>query len=232
MIRVRHAGERGHFDHGWLDTYHTFSFAGYYDPAQMGFRVLRVINEDSVRPGHGFPTHPHRDMEILTYIVAGALEHKDSMGNGSIIRPGDAQRMSAGTGVLHSEFNPSREEAVHFLQIWLLPERKGIKPSYEQKSFAAEARRGRLCLLASHDAREGSIHIQQSVDLYASILDAGGAVEHNLGVDRHAWVQVVKGSVTLNGTDLSAGDGAAVSGDRRLSLRAPDPAEFLLFDLP
>ncbi len=232
MIRFRPAGERGHFDHGWLDTRHTFSFADYYDPAHMGFRVLRVINEDLVAPGRGFPMHPHRDMEIITYIVDGALEHKDSMGNGSIIRPGDAQRMSAGTGVFHSEFNPSSDGPVHLLQIWLLPERKGIDPSYEQKSFSDEARTGRLCLLASRDARNGSIRIHQSVDLYAAILAAGATLEHRLESDRHAWLQVVKGSVALNGADLAVSDGAAVSDEDVLSIRAGKDAEILLFDLP
>jgi redox-sensitive bicupin YhaK (pirin superfamily) len=231
MIRLRPAAERGHFDHGWLDTFHTFSFGGYRDSEHMGFRDLRVINEDRVAPGKGFGTHPHADMEILTYIVAGALEHEDSMGNGSVIRPGDVQRMSAGTGVTHSEFNASTDEPVHLLQIWILPERRGIEPSYEEKHFAAEERRGRLCLLASRDGREESVSLHQDVDLYGTLLEKGQEVAHELRPGRHAWVQVVAGSIDLGDTALGAGDGAAVSDESRIVLAAGAETELLLFDL-
>ena len=231
MINIRRAQERGHFNFGWLDTYHTFSFGEYYDPRQMGFRSLRVINEDRVAPGYGFPTHPHQDMEILTYVLAGALEHRDSMGTGSIIRPGEVQRMSAGTGVTHSEYNPSREEPIHLLQIWLLPERRGIRPSYEQKQFAEEEKRGRLRLIASPDAADGSVIIHQDARLYATILDAGAEVTHELAPARHAWVQVVGGEVEVNGRRLGASDGAAVSEEEAVRLKAVAEAELLLFDL-
>src|SRR5688572_20268943 len=205
MIHVRKAEDRGRADHGWLDSRHTFSFADYHDPHYMGFRTLRVINEDRVRPGEGFGTHPHRDMEILSYVIEGALEHKDNIGTSSVIRPGEVQRMTAGTGVLHSEFNPSRKEPVHFLQIWILPEKKGLKPGYEQKMFADGERRNRLRLVASRDRRDGSLSIHQDAELYATLLDSGRTVVHPLAPGRHAWVQVVRGAVALNGRPLHAG---------------------------
>lgn len=231
MIRIRLAGERGRFDHGWLDTRHTFSFADYFDPGQMGFRSLRVINEDFIQPGQGFGTHPHRDMEIITYVLEGALAHKDSMGNGSVIRPGEVQRMSAGTGITHSEFNHSKSERVHLLQIWLLPERKGITPSYEQKSYPADERKGVLRLVASPDGVDGSVRINQDARLFASLLAAGEQVAHTLSPARHAWIQVARGSVTLNGRRLSQGDGAAASEEAAITLVGSDAAEILLFDL-
>ncbi len=232
MITLRQAHERGHAQHGWLESYHTFSFADYYDPRHMGFRVLRVINEDRVQPGQGFGTHPHRDMEIISYVLEGALEHQDSLGTGSVITPGEVQRMSAGTGVTHSEFNPSGSELVHFLQIWILPERVGLPPSYEQRAFPAAEKQGKLRLVASRDGREGSVTIHQAVDLYTSVLAAGEAVTHRFTPSRHAWVQVARGAITLNDTALSAGDGAAVSEETRLTVTAKDQAEVLLFDLP
>jgi quercetin 2,3-dioxygenase len=231
MITVRPAAERGHFDHGWLDTCHTFSFASYHDPRHMGFRALRVINEDRVQPGEGFGTHAHRDMEILTWVLEGALEHKDSMGNGSIIRPGDIQRMSAGTGVTHSEFNPSREALVHFLQVWLLPRERGLAPGYEEKHFPPEARRGHLCLLAAGDGREGAVIIHQDADLWTGLLEQGESVRHALPSGRHAWLHVARGVVTLNGSPLRAGDGAAVSAEAAIEVTASTSAEVLLFDL-
>ena len=231
MITIRKSAERGHFSHGWLDTYHTFSFDQYYDPAHMHWRSLRVINEDRVAPGQGFPTHSHRDMEIITYILAGALEHRDSMGSGSVIRPGDVQRMTAGTGVSHSEFNPSDSESVHLLQIWILPESPGLEPSYEEKSFSEEEGRGRLRLVVSEDGREGSVTIQQDARLYAAILDAGASVDHTLGANRYAWLQVARGAVKLNEFDLQPGDGAAVSNESDLKVVAQQAAEILLFDL-
>jgi redox-sensitive bicupin YhaK (pirin superfamily) len=231
MITVRKAQERGHAHHGWLESFHTFSFAGYHDPEQMGFRDLRVINEDRVQPKRGFGTHSHRDMEIVSYVLAGALEHRDSLGTGSVIRPGDVQRMSAGTGVSHSEFNQSASELVHFLQIWILPEREGLRPSYEQKHFPAEERTGALQLVASGGGRDGSIRIHQDVELYATLLGAGDAVEHALRAGRHAWLQVARGSCELNGVPLEAGDGAAVSGESSLRMRGSGDAELLLFDL-
>ena len=231
MITLRRAGERGHFDHGWLDTYHTFSFASYYDPAQMGFRALRVINQDRVQPKEGFPTHPHRDMEIVTYVLEGALEHKDSMGNGGVIRPGEVQRMSAGTGLTHSEYNHSGSEPVHFLQIWIQPDESGFAPSYDQKAFAADERRGRLRLVASRAGREGSVSYHTDTDLYATLLAPGQTVTHPLRPGRHAWLHVARGAVQLNGQELAAGDGAAVSGEPLLALAATDHAEVLLFDL-
>ena len=231
MITVRKAQERGHARHGWLESFHTFSFAGYHDPEHMGFRDLRVINEDRVQPERGFGTHAHRDMEIVSYVLAGALEHRDSLGTGSVIRPGDVQRMSAGTGVSHSEFNHSASELVHFLQIWILPEREGLPPSYEQKHFPAEERTGALRLVASADARDGSIRIHQDVALYATLLGAGDAVEHALRPGRHAWLQLARGSCTLNGVPLEAGDGAAVSGETALRIRGTVAAELILFDL-
>ena len=231
MINVRKANERGHFNFGWLDTYHTFSFGDYYDPRQQGFRSLRVINEDRVHPGRGFPTHPHRDMEIITYILSGALEHRDSMGTGSVIRPGDVQRMSAGTGVTHSEANPSPTEPVHLLQIWLLPRERGIRPSYEQKAFADEEKRGRLRLVASSDAREGSVRIHQDASLHAALLAPGEEVTHRLAPGRAAWVQVARGAVTLNVQPLGQSDGAAVSDESELVIAGVEPSEILLFDL-
>jgi quercetin 2,3-dioxygenase len=230
MIRIRRANERGHFDHGWLNTYHTFSFADYHDPAHMGFRSLRVINEDRVAPGQGFGAHRHRDMEIVSYVLEGALAHQDSMGNSGVIRPGDVQKMSAGTGVQHAEFNGSKTEPVHFLQIWILPERRDIPPSYEQKTFANEVKRGCLRLIGSADGREGSVSIQQDVELYASVLDAGGEVRHALRSGRAAWLQVARGDLQLNGAPLSSGDGAAITDERELVI-AGNGSELLLFDL-
>ncbi len=233
MITVRKAEERGHFDHGWLDTSHTFSFADYADPAHMGFRALRVINEDRVKPGQGFGTHGHRDMEILSYVLEGVLAHKDSTGGGGTLRPGEVQRMSAGTGVRHSEFNGSRQEPVHFIQIWLLPDREGHAPSYEQKAFPDAAKRGRLQLLASPDGRDGSLTIHQGASVYATLLGEGERVTHALEPGRHAWVQVARGEVDLGGTRLEAGDGAAISGERTLMLagKGKGLAEVLVFDL-
>jgi len=231
MITVRKSEERGHFDLGWLDTYHTFSFDRYYDPAHMHFRSLRVINEDRVQPGQGFPTHSHRDMEIITYILSGALEHRDSMGNGSVIRPGDVQRMTAGTGVSHSEFNPSKTESVHLLQIWILPERRDLPPGYEQKTFTDEERRGSLRLIASSDAQEGSVAINQDARVYAGILNADQKINYRLAENRYAWLQIARGTIELNQAELRQGDGAAVSAEGNLSIVAHDQAELLLFDL-
>ena len=231
MVAIRKAAERGRARFGWLDSRHTFSFGHYYDPQHMGFGPLRVINEDRVEPARGFDTHPHRDMEIISYVLDGALEHKDSLGNGSIIRPGDVQRMSAGTGVLHSEFNASDSDPVHFLQIWILPERTGLDPGYEQKNFDPEGRRGRLRLVGSPDGRDGSVTIHQEVDLYAALLDADEQVEHELAEGRRGWVHVARGRVALNGTALGAGDGAAVHGPVTVSLGDADDAEILLFDM-
>jgi quercetin 2,3-dioxygenase len=231
MISVRKAKERGHFDFGWLDTYHTFSFGDYYDPRFMGFRALRVINEDRVQPGRGFPTHGHRDMEIITYVLRGGLEHKDSMGNGSVIYPGEVQRMSAGTGVRHSEYNHAPDDSVHLLQIWIMPAVEGSAPGYEQKFFADEEKRGRLRLIASPDGREDSVTIQQDASLYAALLEAGEEVTHELPAGRHAWVQVARGAVDVNGQQLEQGDGVAVSNEDGLRISARRPAEVLLFDL-
>ena len=231
MITVRRAKERGGGDHGWLDTRHTFSFSDYYDPRHMGFRALRVINEDRVAPGQGFGTHSHRDMEILSYVVSGALGHRDSMGHGEVIRPHEWQRMSAGTGVRHSEANASQTEPVHFYQIWILPEEQAIRPGYEQKLFAPEEKTGRLKLVASRGGDDGSLKIHQDVRVYNSLLPAGAEVEHGLGEGRHAWVQVVRGSVAVNGSELGEGDGAAVSGEAALKIIAGEDAEVILFDL-
>jgi len=231
MIVKRPAAERGHFDHGWLDTSHTFSFAGYHDPAHMGFRTLRVINEDRVAPGQGFGAHSHRDMEIITYVLDGALAHADSIGNRSTIVPGDVQRMSAGTGITHSEFNARQDEPVHFLQIWLLPDRRGLAPGYEQKAIPESEERGALRLLASRDGRDGTVTIHQDVDLYGSRLEPGERVKHALADGRHAWLQMVRGRIELNGTPLAAGDGAAVSGESALEMVAQESAHLLLFDL-
>ena len=232
MIMRRLARERGHAQHGWLESYHTFSFADYYDPRHMGFRTLRVINEDRVQPGSGFGTHPHRDMEILSYVLEGALEHRDSLGTGSVIRPGEVQRMSAGTGVTHSEFNHLPCEIVHFLQIWILPERTGLAPSYEQRAFPAPEKQEQLRLVASRDGREGSVTIHQEVDLYVAVLAPGATVTQRLPPSRSAWVQVARGTLRLNDTPLLAGDGAAVSGETVLTVTAQDQSEVLLFDLP
>ncbi|MFO1519659.1 MAG: pirin family protein [bacterium] len=231
MIHVRRSNERGHFDFGWLNTYHTFSFGDYYDPTHMGFRDLRVINEDTVQPANGFGTHPHRDMEIITYVMEGTLKHQDSMGNGSLIRPGEVQRMSAGVGVTHSEFNPSEEHPVHFYQIWILPEKKGIAPGYEQKIFSSEEKRGKLRLVASRDGREGSLSLHQDVDLYASLLKAGDSVKLKLKPGRHAWLQVARGKVDLNGDSLQTSDGASASEEEELVVRAVSDSEILLFNL-
>ncbi|HEY0405415.1 MAG TPA: pirin family protein [Pyrinomonadaceae bacterium] len=231
MINVRRAKERGHFDFGWLDTYHTFSFGDYYDPRFMGFRDLRVINEDRVHPGHGFPTHGHRDMEIVTYVLEGGLEHRDSIGTGSVIRPGEVQRMSAGRGVRHSESNHSESEPVHLLQIWIMPDEQGIEPSYEQKNYTDEEKRGRLRLIASRDGRDGSVHIHQDAAIYAALLEPGQEVTHTLGPQRHAWAQVARGAVNINGQSLEQGDGAAVSDESSLKIEGREASEILLFDL-
>ena len=230
-VTIRPAAARGHANHGWLDTWHSFSFAHYYDPAHMGFRALRVINEDAIAPATGFGTHGHRDMEIITYVTQGALEHQDSTGEHEVLRQGEVQRMSAGTGIRHSEANPSADEAVKLLQIWLLPEQEGIEPGYEQKPFPDALKRNRLCLLASREARDGSLLIHQDVDLYASVLDQGASVSLPLRPGRAAWVQVVAGELSLAGHHLSAGDGAAVEATSELTLTADTSAEFLLFDL-
>jgi redox-sensitive bicupin YhaK (pirin superfamily) len=232
MINVRRSSDRGHADWGWLDTHHTFSFGDYNDPRFMGFRVLRVINEDRVQAGQGFGTHPHRDMEILTYVIEGSLAHKDSMGTGAVIRPGDVQRMSAGTGVTHSEFNASKADPVHFLQIWIIPDRRNAPPGYEQKTFADAEKRGKLRLVASGDGRDGSVTWNQQTDLYVTLLEPGNAVSHALKSGRHAWVQVVDGVVTVGGQALSAGDGAAISDEKSVAIEASTDAEVLMFDLP
>ena len=232
-IALRRAAERGHADHGWLDTCHTFSFADYHDPRFMGFRALRVINEDCVAPGRGFATHAHRDMEIITYVLEGALEHRDSLGTGSVIRPGEVQRMSAGTGVRHSEFNPSADEPVHLLQIWIVPAKAGIEPGYEQKTFADADKRGRLRLVASPDgARRLGDDPPGRARLRRRCSAAGQQVVHSLAPGRHAWVHVARGALTLNGQRLTAGDGAAVSNESVLTLVGEQDAEALLFDLP
>ena len=229
MITIRPAAERGHASHGWLDSRHTFSVADYYDPAHMGFRSLRVINEDRVAPGQGFGIHPHRDMEIITYVLEGALSHRDSLGTGSTIRPGDVQKMSAGTGIFHSEFNPSDDEPVHFLQIWIMPDRTGIKPRYEQKTITGAD--DKLQLIAAPTEGEGLVHVQQDVRLYRSVLASGEGITHELQQGRHAWVQVTRGNITLNGKPLHTGDGAAVSNEDHLKMEAAEPAEVLVFDL-
>lgn len=230
-MEVRRSTERGFADHGWLRSFHTFSFADYYDPAHMGFRALRVINEDHVAPGKGFGRHPHRDMEILTFVLDGELEHKDSMGNGQIIRPGEVQRMSAGTGVTHSEFNPSSEKSVHLLQIWLEPAQKGIQPGYEQKPFTVDERRGQLRLIASQDGRDGSVTVHQDVKLYASVLAAGDAVRHDVPAGRHAWVHVARGTLEVGDLKLQAGDAIAAHAGESLEMRGSGNAEVLVFDL-
>lgn len=231
MIKIRKAEQRGHFDFGWLNTYHTFSFGDYYDPAHMGFRSLRVINEDFVAPGRGFPRHGHRDMEIFTYILQGALQHRDSMGNGSIIRPGDVQRMSAGTGVTHSESNASRDEPVHLLQIWIVPSQESITPDYEEKQFPNDEKQNRLRLIISPDGTDGAVRINQDARVYAAVLDQDQTVAHQMEPGRHAWLQVAAGSITLNDVEMKQGDGAAVSEESDLKIAARDQAEVLLFDL-
>ena len=231
MITVRKSAARGHAKISWLDSYHTFSFADYYDSNYMNFRSLRVINEDVVSPGKGFGTHGHRDMEIITYVLEGALEHKDSLGTGAAIKPGEVQRMSAGTGIQHSEFNHSQTEPVHLLQIWLLPDTKGLPPSYEQREFPIAQRHGKLRLVAARDARDGAVKVHQDVDLYAAVLDKDSRVSHALQPNRHAWVQVARGAILLNGLTLEKGDGAAVSDEAELAIEAAENAEILLFDL-
>jgi quercetin 2,3-dioxygenase len=232
MITVRKTNDRGHADHGWLDSRHTFSFADYYDPAHMGFSVLRVINEDRVKPGGGFGTHPHRDMEIITYLLEGALEHRDSMGNGTVIRSGEVQLMSAGRGITHSEFNHSSKDMVHLFQIWIFPEKSALTPGYEQKFYPEAEKMGRFRLVASRDGREGSLTIHQDADLYAAILAPGDELIHPVRVSRHAWIQVAEGMVMVNGVRLGAGDGAAISDELLLNLKAEAFSEILLFDLP
>ena len=231
MITLRPASERGHAQHGWLDSHHTFSFADYFDPDHMGFRALRVINEDRVEAGQGFGRHPHRDMEIVSYVLDGALEHKDSMGTGSTIRVGDVQRMSAGTGVSHSEFNASKSDLVHFLQIWLVPAERGITPSYEQKSFPDAEKRGKLRVVASPDGRDGSVTIHTDAILYAGLFDAGESAKLALAKDRHAWIHVARGKVRVNGRDLAAGDGAVISDETTVHVEGVDGGEVLVFDL-
>jgi len=231
MITVRSSEERGHANLGWLDTHYTFSFADYYDPEHMGFRSLRVINEDYVDAGQGFGMHPHRNMEIITYVLEGALEHKDSLGTIGVIRPGEVQRMTAGAGITHSEYNHSDTDRVHLLQIWILPEKNGLKPGYEQKTFDTGSLDGRLRLIAARDGHDGALTIHQDVELYAAKLPAKKSVGHDLKPGRHAWVQVARGAVTVNGTKLAAGDGAAVSDEPRLEIAATKDAEVLLFDL-
>jgi quercetin 2,3-dioxygenase len=231
MLTVRKAEDRGHASHGWLDSWHTFSFAQYRDPQHMGFRDLRVINEDTVQPGRGFGTHSHRDMEIITYVLEGALEHKDSLGNGSVIRPGDVQRMSAGRGVRHSEFNASHVDQVHFLQIWIEPNVLGVEPGYAELQVPVAEKRGRLRLIASPEGHPGSVTLHQDAWIYAAVLDGSDKVTHNLVAGRQAWVQVARGSVKVNGEALAVGDGASIIDETRIEFSAADRAEFLLFDL-
>ena len=231
MLSVRKSQDRGHFDHGWLDTYHTFSFGDYHDPSQMGFRSLRVINEDRVAPGQGFGTHPHRDMEIITYVLSGALEHRDSLGTGSVIRPGDVQSMTAGRGILHSEFNPSDTQPVHLLQIWIVPDTRNLEPSYDQRTFSTADRQDRLRLVASSDGREDSLRIHQDANVYAALLSAEKTVQLPIRAGRHVWLQLASGQVIANGERLVAGDGAAVSNEQALEIKAVEPAELLLFEL-
>ena len=232
MITRRPADARGHGQHGWLESRHTFSFADYYDPNQMGFRVLRVMNEDRVLPGQGFGTHGHRDMEIVSYVLEGELAHRDNLGNGSVLRPGEFQRMTAGTGIQHSEFNPSTTDAAHFYQIWLLPKSKGLSPSYEQKMFPIDQRQGRLQIVASPDGRDGSLTIQQDAEIFLSVLNEDQQVEHPLQSGRYAWLQVLRGSATVNDRTLQTGDGAAIKDEESLKISTHESAELLLFDLP
>lgn len=231
MIRLRPASERGKANFGWLDSRHSFSFGHYLDPAHMGFGALRVINEDRVAPGQGFGTHGHRDMEILSYVLDGALEHKDSMGNGSIIRPGELQRMTAGTGVRHSEYNASKTQPVHFLQIWILPEANGLTPGYEQAAFPLQEQRGRLHLIASRDGRDGSLTVHQDLNLHAGVFEPGDTLDFSPGAQRQLWLQLARGRIELAGQTLGAGDGAAIRGTQTLTVRAIEPAELLLFDM-
>jgi quercetin 2,3-dioxygenase len=231
MLLIRRAHERGHANHGWLNSFHSFSFGDYYDPEHMSFRSLRVINEDRVAPGKGFGTHPHRDMEIISYVIEGAIEHRDSIGNGSVIRPGDVQRMSAGTGITHSEFNPSETEGVHFLQIWVMPAQTGLAPSYEQKAFSDSDRQGQLRLVASQDGRDNSVVVHQDVNIYATVLAAQESVQLDLQTDRYYWVQVVRGEVVVNGQAISAGDAIALSQEQQLSMLGQQETEVLVFDL-
>jgi redox-sensitive bicupin YhaK (pirin superfamily) len=232
MITVRKSDQRGVTDFGWLDSRHTFSFGEYYDPAHLGFRSLRVINDDRVRGGSGFPRHGHRDMEILTWVLDGGLAHRDSLGSGAVLRPGDLQRMSAGTGILHSEFNASETDPVHFLQIWIVPERPGLPAAYEQKHFDEASRRGRLLRIAGRaPLADGALPIHQDVDLLTALLEPGETVEQGLAPGRHAWLHVARGAVEVNGSALAAGDGVAVTGEPRLAIRAKTPSEILLFDL-
>lgn len=231
MLTIRRAQDRGHADHGWLDTHHTFSFADYYDPAHMGFRALRVINDDTVAGGQGFGAHGHRDMEIISYVLEGALAHKDSTGTSDTIRPGDVQRMSAGTGVMHSEFNGSSGDPVHFLQIWLIPDKRGIQPSYEQKRFEDDEKRGKLRLVASPEARDGSLTIHTDASVYAGLFDKGERAELSLAPGRHGWIHVARGKVTVNGQTLGAGDGVAISNEPNVTIEGVDQGEVLAFDL-
>ena len=231
MLTIRRSNDRGGGNYGWLDTKHTFSFSDYWDEKWMGFRSLRVINEDWVAPASGFPTHSHRDMEIITYVLSGQLEHKDSLGTGSVILPGDGQRMTAGRGIRHSEYNPSATEKVHLLQIWLMPDKQGHEPGYEQKSFPEAEKRGKLRLIASRGGAEGSVKINQDAKLFVTLLSPGEEVKHALGAKRHAWLQVAKGEVELNGRTLQQGDGAAVSDEKQLTIKGTKDAEVLLFDL-
>ncbi len=231
MITIRRSEDRGHADHGWLDSYHTFSFANYYDPKHMNFRSLRVINEDRIAPNSGFPTHPHRDMEIISYIISGALAHRDSIGNVETIGTHGVQRFSAGTGITHSEFNPSKTEATHILQIWILPEKNGMIPSYEQKVFSPETHRGEWVKVANRDAADGAVKIHQDTEIFTTVLDPGEQRTYELHPNRYAWFQIVSGEVTLNGQVLKAGDGAAASNETLLTLEANQTAEILLFDL-
>jgi redox-sensitive bicupin YhaK (pirin superfamily) len=231
MITIRKAADRGHTNIDWLDSHHSFSFGDYYDPRQMGFGPLRVINDDRVAPGGGFGAHPHRDMEIISYIVSGALEHKDSLGTGSVIRPGDVQRMTAGSGIRHSEFNPSRTEPVHFLQIWIQPNEKNLTPSYEQITLADSAKRGVLRLIASQDGRNESVTIHQNADVYASLLSPGQEVKHSIANGRGAWLQIIRGAASVNGNPLQTGDGAALEQEQQIEIRATEETELLLFDV-
>jgi redox-sensitive bicupin YhaK (pirin superfamily) len=231
MLTIRKAEDRGHADHGWLNSHHTFSFAGYHDPRHMGFGPLRVINDDTVAGGEGFPPHGHRDMEIVSYVLAGALRHEDNIGNGSVIKPGDVQRMSAGPGVTHSEFNASKTEPVHFLQIWIMPQRQGLPSGYEQKFFSDDDKRGKLRLVLSPDGADGSVKIQQDARMYASLLEGGQSVEHRFTGGRKGWLHVAQGTASVNGQALRAGDGVAISGEEKISISSPDKGEVLLFDL-
>jgi quercetin 2,3-dioxygenase len=228
---VHGRSDRGHSQTGWLDSYHTFSFSNFYDPNRMGFRSLRVINDDRIASGAGFPTHGHRDMEILTYVLSGAVEHKDSLGTGSVIRPGDVQIMSAGTGIHHSEFNPSQTEPLHLLQIWILPDQQGLSPRYEQKAFCPEEKRGQLRLVAAKDGRNGAVTIHQDVDIYSSILEPGDVVNYHVKPNRYAWLQIAEGIATLHGEELRAGDGVQINSEEKLEISTNIGTELLLFDL-